>query len=59
MAPDEPGITDSTIVEIIKPKAVSIEAMVIPCSLNKVFILSPNLVSPSKNFEIDSFICFI
>ena len=43
----------------IKPNAVSIDTIVIPCSLNRVLILSPNFVSLSKNFLIDSFIWVI
>ena len=37
------------------PKAVKIETIVIPCSLKRVFILSPSVpVSLSKNLRIDS-----
>ena len=39
------------------PKAVKIEMIVIPCSLKRVFILSPSVPdSLSKNFMIDSLI---
>ena len=39
------------------PKAVNIDIIVTPCSLKRVFILSPSVpVSLSKNFVIDSLI---
>ena len=41
----------------IIPRAVKIETIVIPCSLERVLILSPSVpVSLSKNFTIDSLI---
>jgi len=41
----EVEITTSTITPIIIPIAVKTLTIVIPCSLNKVFILSPSVVS--------------
>ena len=39
------------------PTAVNMDTIVIPCSLKRVFILSPSVpVSLSKNFVIDSLI---
>ena len=49
-------VTDNTIVLITKPIAVSILAIVIPCSLNKVFILSTSVVS---SFKIVLIVCLI
>ena len=42
---------------IVIPRAVNMDAIVIPCSLKRVLILSPSVpVSLSKNFMIDSLI---
>ena len=51
-----PHVTAKTIVEISVLTAVSPEKIVIPCSLNKVRILSPKEVSLSSIFSI---VCFI
>ena len=53
-----PPVNVSTITPIIIPKAVKILAIVIPCSLNNVLILSPNVVSSFNTLRIVSFILF-
>ena len=49
-----PGNNASTSTPMAIPIAVSIEAIVIPCSLNRVRILSPNQVSLSNTLAIVS-----
>ena len=44
-SPPETPVIARTIVEIVTERAVNIENMVMPCSLNKVQILSANDVS--------------
>ena len=49
-----PGNNASTSTPMAIPIAVSIEAVVIPCSLNRVWIFSPNEVSLSNTLAIVS-----
>ena len=58
-APPPVGITASMIVPIIIPMAVKTLTMVMPCSLNNVFSLSPRVESSFKTLFIVSFILFI
>ena len=55
---DEPpqGSKVSTNTPIVIPKAVTIDAIVIPCSRNKILIFSPNVVSECNALEIVSLI---
>ena len=53
-APQPPGNNASTSTLMAIPIAVSMEAIVIPCSLNRVLIFSPNEVSLSKTLAIVS-----
>ena len=53
-SPLVPGNNASTSTPMAIPIAVSIEAIVIPCSLNKVRIFSANEVSLSNTLEIVS-----
>ena len=53
-APPPPGNNASTSTPMAIPIAVSMEEIVIPCSLNRVRIFSPNEVSLSKNLAIVS-----
>ena len=53
-APPPPSNNASTSTPMAIPIAVSMEAMVIPCSLNSVPIFSPNEVSLSNIFAIVS-----
>ena len=53
-APPPPGNNASTSTPIAIPIAVSMEAIVIPCSLNSVQIFSPNEVLLSKTLAIVS-----
>ena len=52
--PPPPGNNASTSTPMAIPIAVSMEAIVIPCSLNRVQIFSPNEVSLSKTLAIVS-----
>ena len=52
------GIIASTITPIIIPKAVKTLTIVIPCHLNNVLILLPNVVSSFNTLLIVSFILF-
>ena len=52
--PLAPGNNSSTSTPMAIPIAVSMEAIVIPCSLNRVLIFSPNEVSLSNTFAIVS-----
>ena len=54
IAPPPPGNNASTSTQMAIPIAVSIEAIVIPCSLNRVLIFSPNEVSLSDTLAIVS-----
>ena len=54
--PLTPPVTARIIVQMIILNTVSTEKIVIPCSLNKVRIFSPNEVSLSSIFPI---VCFI
>ena len=49
-----PGNNASTSTPMAIPIAVSMEAIVIPCSLNRVLIFSPNEVSLSNTLAIVS-----
>ena len=49
-----PANNASTSTPMTIPIAVSMEAIVIPCSLNRVLIFSPNEVSLSNTFAIVS-----
>ena len=49
-----PGNNPSTSTPMAVPIAVSIEAIVIPCSVNRVLIFSPNQVSLSNTLAIVS-----
>ena len=53
-APPSPGNNASTSTPLAIPIAVSIEAIVIPCSLNRVHIFSANEVLLSKTLAIVS-----
>ena len=53
-APPPPGNNASTSTPMAIPIAVSMEAIIIPCSLNRVRIFSPNEVSLSKTLAIVS-----
>ena len=53
-APPPPGNNASTSTPMAIPIAVSMEAIIIPCSLNRVQILSANEVSLSNTFAIVS-----
>ena len=53
-APPPPGNNASTSTPMAILIAVSMEAIVIPCSLNRVLIFSPNEVSLSKTLAIVS-----
>ena len=53
-APPPPGNNASTSTPMAIPIAVSMEAIVIPCSLNRVLIFSPNEVSLSNTLAIVS-----
>ena len=53
-APPPPGNNASTSTPMAIPIAVSIEGIVIPYSLNRVLIFSPNEVSLSNTFAIVS-----
>ena len=53
-APPPPGNNASISTPMAIPIAVSMEAIVIPCSLNRVRIFSPNEVSLSKTLAIVS-----
>ena len=53
-APPPPGNNASTSTLMVIPIAVSMEAIGIPCSLNRVRIFSPNEVSLSKTLAIVS-----
>ena len=53
-APPPPGYNTSTSTLMAIPIAVSMEAIVIPCSLNRVLIFSTNKVSLSKTLAIVS-----
>ena len=53
-APPPPGNNASTSTPVAIPIAVSMEAIVIPCSLNRVLIFSPNEVSLSNTLAIVS-----
>ena len=53
-APPPPGNNASTSTSMAIPIAVSMEAIVIPCSLNRVQIFSANEVSLSKTLAIVS-----
>ena len=52
MAPPPPGNNASTSTPMAIPIAVSMEAIVIPCSLNRIRIFSANEVSLSTTFAI-------
>ena len=54
IAPPRPGNNASTSTPMAIPIAVSMEAIVIPCSLNRVLIFSPNEVSLSNTLAIVS-----
>ena len=54
--PQKTPVMERTIVQIVIDRVVSIAAMVIPCSLNRMRILSPKDVSLSRTF---SMVCFI
>ena len=54
IAPPPPGNNASTSIPMAIPIAVSMEAIVIPCSLNRVLIFSPDEVSLSSTFAIVS-----
>ena len=54
IAPPLPGNNASTSIPMAIPIAVSMEAIVIPCSLNRVLIFSPNEVSLSNTLAIVS-----
>ena len=54
MVAPPPGNNASTSTPMAIPIAVSIEAIVIPCSLNRVLIFSPNEVSLSNTLAIVS-----
>ena len=54
VAPPPPGNSASTSTPMAIPIAVSMEAIVIPCSLNNVRIFSPNEVSLSNTLAIVS-----
>ena len=54
IAPPPPGNNASTSTPMAIPIAVSMEAIVIPCSLNRVQIFSPNEVSLSNTLAIVS-----
>ena len=54
VAPPPPGNNASTSTPMAIPIAVSMEAIIIPCSLNKVLIFSPNEVSLSNTLAIVS-----
>ena len=49
-APPPPGNNASTSTPMAIPIAVSMETIIIPCSLNRVLIFSPNEVSLSNTF---------
>ena len=51
VAPPPPGNNASTSTPIAIPIAVGIEAIVIPCSLNRVWIFSANEVSLSNTLQ--------
>ena len=53
-APPPPGNNVSTSTPMAIPIAVSMEAIVIPCSLNRVRIFSPNDVSQPNTLAIVS-----
>ena len=53
-APPPPGNNASTSTPMAIPIAVSMEAIAIPCPLNRVLIFSANEVSLSKTFAIVS-----
>ena len=53
-APIPPGNNASTSTPMAIPIAVSVEAIIIPCSLNRVLIFSPNEVSLSNTLAIIS-----
>ena len=53
-APPPPGNNASTSTQMAIPIAVSMEAIIIPCSLNRVQIFSPNEVSLSNTLAIVS-----
>ena len=53
-APPPSGNTASTSTPMAIPIAMSMEAIVIPCSLNRVLIFSPNEVSLSNTLAIGS-----
>ena len=54
IAPPPPGNNASTSTQMAIPIAVSIEAIVIPCSLNRVLIFSSNELSLSNTLAIAS-----
>ena len=54
IAPPPPGNNASARTLMAIPIAVSIEAIVIPCSLNRVLIFSPNEVALSNTLAIVS-----
>ena len=54
IAPPPPGNNASTSTPMAIPIAMSMEAVVIPCSLNRVRILSPNEVFLSNTLAIVS-----
>ena len=54
IAPPSPGYNASTSAPMAIPIAMSMEAIVIPCSLNRVLIFSPNKVSLSNTLAIVS-----
>ena len=54
VAPPPPGNNASTSTPMAIPIAMSMEAIVIPCSLNRVLLFSPNEVSLSKTLAIVS-----
>ena len=49
-----PGNNASASTPMTIPIAISMEAIIIPCSLNRVWIFSPNEVSLSNTFAIVS-----
>ena len=51
-APPPPGNNTSTSTLMAIPIAVSMEAIVIPCSLNRVLIFSPDEVSLSNTLQL-------
>ena len=53
-APPPPGNNASTRTPMAIPIVVSMEASIIPCSLNRVMIFSPNEVSLSNTLAIVS-----